>query len=579
MFSGIFQPKTDTIIKQKTTDGDAQRMTKALMKRIFTAVMIMLATVTASAADQTPWGRLFRMQQKDRGGVEVRNVMPLGRLTTAEGDSIITTQPAGTLYDNYARYGIGWFAYMDTGYSTPYFAFLGSVVVDGDNYYFKNPFNALSTGSWIKGARKGDVITVKTPQPVLEYTDGDTGEDITLYAKRLVWNSDSTGFQPDTLSDGSVNNDITYRVSGDSIIQTDGGQLALCSATNDWYGYGDEQVFYTLVTDKAVEKPEGLDFSTYTLSYTTLDNTPDTLVAKVAFDGNKVYLSDIYPNIGTCVVGTRDGNTVTFPSKQYLGGNDYYQSHLYFMGVTKTQVYDPVYEETYDGYVLNDKVTFTLGDGNVLTSDSAYAINAGNSDIYYIQDFASPVLTPFVATPATPIAPYGVDADLSNEPTSGYNYASFFMDKRDVEGNFIDPARLSYQLVTTDPDGKNMEPYTFYADTYRGLANDTTLMPYNFTNGSSIQGSYNQRNIILYDEFYGGLGVRSAYTVGDDTRYSDMVWIVPAGISGVNAGKAVKRVDYYDVAGRHLADPISGFYIQSVTYADGTVKNTKLLKR
>ena len=40
-------------------------------------------------------------------------------------------------------------------------------------------------------------------------------------------------------------------------------------------------------------------------------------MAEVGFGGDKVYLSNIYANTSSCVVGTRQGNTVDFPSGQY----------------------------------------------------------------------------------------------------------------------------------------------------------------------------------------------------------------------------------------------------------------------
>lgn len=549
------------------------------MKKLFTFGFMMLASVAVLAAGQPQGNRPFESKVRTARSIKANSVRPLGSVLRSEGDGIISSQPSGTLYANYARDGIGWYAYMGSGYATPYYAYLGRVVVDGNDYYFLNPFNTLSTDTWVKGTRKGDVITVKTPQPILEYTDSETGQPTVLYAKRLVWNSDSTSFQPDTLADGSVDYDITFRVSGDSIIQTDGGQLALCSADNDWYGYGDEQVVYSLVTDKENVAPDGLNFSTYTLAYKAQDGTADTLVAKVALTDDRVYLTDLYPNLHSCVVGTRQGDTVTFPSGQYLGANSYYKSHLYFVGATACKVYDPVYEETYDSYSINDKVTFTIGEGNVLSSDSTYLLNAGKSQLYYVQDFATPKLVPFVAKAATPLAPYSLDADLSNEPTSGLNYVSFYMDKVDTQGNFIDPALLSYQLITADADGSNQQPYTFYADTYSGLGDDTESMAYNFTNGYNIQGSWNQRMVILYDEIYGRLGVRSVYTVADEARYSDVAWFVTQGISNVTSPDAgVCRVEYYDLAGRRLSVPGRGLCIRSVTYSDGTVKNTKLLR-
>lgn len=64
-----------------------------------------------------------------------------------------------------------------------------------------------------------------------------------------------------------------------------------------------------------------------------------------------------------------------------------------------------------------------------------------------------------------------------------------------------------------------------------------------------------------------------------ETRYSDVGWFLTNGIADVTAPESrVKREDYYDMAGRRIPAPEKGFYIQSVTYADGTIKNTKLIK-
>ncbi|MDY4951302.1 MAG: hypothetical protein SO098_02360, partial [Prevotella sp.] len=68
--------------------------------------------------------------------IKANSVRPLGSVLRSEGDGIISSQPSGTLYANYARDGIGWYAYMGSGYATPYYAYLGRVVVDGNDYYF-----------------------------------------------------------------------------------------------------------------------------------------------------------------------------------------------------------------------------------------------------------------------------------------------------------------------------------------------------------------------------------------------------------------------------------------------------------
>lgn len=493
------------------------------------------------------------------------------KVSAASEDSIIYSTPKGTLWDSYSRTGIGWYYSYGSGFATPYYAYVSQVVRDGDTYYFLNPFNCKETGSWIKGTRTGDTISVMTPQPVMTFTDSENNDSVmTLYAHRLVWNADSSGFKVDTLADGTINNRITYVVHGDSIIQTDGGQLALTDSKGGWLGYGDEQVTYALVKDKEVEAPKNVTFNNYMLSYSTVDDDADTLMARVGFDGSDVYMTDFYGNIHSYIKGTRNGNKITFPSGQYLGANSYYKSHLYFFGVTPVKAYDPEFDESYTDLKLNDKVVFTLNDDNSLTSDSSYVINAGNEVLYYINSFMKPTLKPYTLKPLAPTAPYNLSGDLSNDPLSGQNYISFYLDKIDPNGNFLDPDSLYYQLMTQSTDASEPVPFTFYADSYEGLGGDTDIIPYSFFNNSSIVSSYNQREIVLVDAIDGKIGVRSVYRVNGVTNTSATVWFVPDGISRINGeGKLIRKQEYYDLSGRHVSKPTRGFYLLKTTFTDG----------
>jgi len=54
-----------------------------------------------------------------------------------------------------------------------------------------------------------------------------------------------------------------------------------------------------------------------------------------------------------------------------------------------------------------------------------------------------------------------------------------------------------------------------------------------------------------------------------------------AGINAVADGGNgyMKNVTYTDLSGRKIATPTSGVYVKSVTYADGSVKVMKVVKR
>lgn len=88
--------------------------------------------------------------------------------------------------------------------------------------------------------------------------------------------------------------------------------------------------------------------------------------------------------------------------------------------------------------------------------------------------------------------------------------------------------------------------------------------------------------MLIYPEGYENLGVRSVYVDGDNTVTSDIMWVpgFESALRDVTIGSTeIKAVRYYDLQGRVVENPSAGLYIRSVTFADGRVKNSKVVKR
>lgn len=87
-----------------------------------------------------------------------------------------------------------------------------------------------------------------------------------------------------------------------------------------------------------------------------------------------------------------------------------------------------------------------------------------------------------------------------------------------------------------------------------------------------IQDKNNLRVVVtLVDARTGEVLNSNKVKVGENTA---------TGISKTEAAEGdIKSVNYYDASGRKVAIPSKGMYIKSVTYKDGTVKNTKSVRK
>lgn len=523
-----------------------------------------------------------------------------------DNDTVIYNVAEGVAHKNNARSGFAFYSSLFGISGGSYSNRIGTFVKDNRTIYLQDPFGQLAHGSYLKLTRVGGIksttYVAKLPQPI--YYDETNG---TLYATRLTFQTNDEGstYAPDTVDAEAQNAYFTYEngvlTMADSTIDETTGYptaiIGLTDADGGWYGYGDNGISITPIEDIATEKPESAEPQDYVLAETSIDESDGTVSTtrskiKVAIQGSSIYINNPASNDPkSWIQGTLDGDTATF-EPQYIGPDSIDGYHLWFRPATYETYIDSTYYYYY-GYnwffYENDYTaapTLKLkydAENKTLTApaSTAITINAAPDRIYYLKAINDPAFTPFTEKEAVPVDPEITLFSGYNEEY-GYGYFNFTLDCIDTDSTFIDPDKLTYSVYIDDPD----EPYVFTADEYANDLNpgeEETEIPYNYS-GYDIYASGNIRQVYFYVADIDSIGVQAIYRGLGVEHRSNIAWYNVAaanGIKGVNdTTSGVKSVAYYDISGRRVATPTqSGLYIKETTYADGTKKGAKFLKR
>ena len=302
---------------------------------------------------------------------------------------------------------------------------------------------------------------------------------------------------------------------------------------------------------------------------------------QLAIVGDKVFVQS-YSTVPGWYVGVISGNKVTFANAQFLGYDSYYESYQWLTTATWTEEWD---EESEDYYIVNtitDNVVFDYdAEAKTLTAadDAALYINGAKDRIYYAERYLSPrffVFEEVAAVPADPEITAFWDYDEDYESAE----LDFNIPTSDVDGNYINPDKLSYQLYVDD------EVFVFEQDEYEDLDADYDELPYGFSDGYWIGSTY----LSLFFQPAETVGLQSIYRgAGVEKRSNIVVYNVNTGsidvVTGIretaadNRVKAVASEGYFDVAGRQVSADAKGFVVKSVTFADGSKKSYKVVRK
>ena len=291
----------------------------------------------------------------------------LRRAEAVDEHGIITAPAEGEL-KYYARSGAAY--YNNSGWKVTSQGGHAEVIECADGtVYFKNPISRLSYGSYIKGTKNGNTITIPAGQPILYNATYQATIDVKIGS--FVSGS---GFVPN-----AEQSDIIFTVDGNILTlqgtsSTDYVVLGGFWSDDDSMQSADSETVLTLDADYTpastdpVVAPEGLVTETWN---TKIDGVVST--ATIGFDNNDVYVKGLFTAFPDAwIKGTVDGTTVTFSKLQYVGA---YQGtvSIWATGVDENS-------KLADFVMTYDAVAKVLTGSNLL-------LNAADDKVYYLSWF------------------------------------------------------------------------------------------------------------------------------------------------------------------------------------------------
>lgn len=569
------------------------------MKRKIYMIIAMMAMVTGSMAQPNVYHTKKIGDAKQRQ--EVKQLTLQNRnIKRVDAHGIIKEQPEGTLFDNLYRSSD--YYYNDEGYISALSedGVVGRVVEGTDgNVYIYNPFSGFNTEAWAKAERaEGDTIIVRGHQPIFAWEEeGGFVEVDSLDIFDIVETADEEGYYTFDVSyspiqeakflwkDGTLKS-VDQKVMG---ISTSSYEVP---GTWEWAKVGERNLVMNVIEAQKVVLPEGVEMRAYKFHNDHENYYSDANVVNVGFKDSHVYL-----NVGSrlenaWIEGTIDGNTITFNTEQYLGSDNVYGRHIFFIAGSVSEVYDPYWDEYTKEYAMADNIVFSYNaETGAFSSKDAMFVNSGNRAIYYYDLYQNMIYEPFNEVAAVPQAPFLHMGPMVVDYTGSEPFAGYFIDTEvlfsDVDGNFINPNKLFFNVYIDE------DIYTFTTQDYPMLENDMTDIPALFHDGYVFgqYGRFQMVNFCSQDLFFDAdlkpivkrVGVQSIYRgAGEERRSVISWWDVAAGqpvdaIENVSDNAAdVVAVKYYDQLGRQVNELGRGIYIKVMHLRNGATKTVKI---
>lgn len=323
------------------------------------------------------------------------------RKTTAqEGNVTVTTDANGIITDvagvepKFYQRGATGTAYFNQNQSVSMAKQSGMVTVveDGNNVWIKDFITRYSVGSWVKGTKNGNTITVAARQPLsysAQYGASTSLRWGVITADGKIGNADNNAEA------------FTFTVNSDVLTlegtQAFGGSAdalfvgAFWDDDNSFTGYGDAETVltydptYVAPSTELVTPPAGLEVTGWYMNCSSVSSSGETPVKNqainVAFAGNDIYVQGITTAFPTAwVKGTVSGTSVKFDKFQYVGSYDG-SLDCWFIGL------DPATSELKDATAAYDAETKTI------TFNEDVLINGATDRIYYLNWFADAVFS------------------------------------------------------------------------------------------------------------------------------------------------------------------------------------------
>lgn len=340
------------------------------MKKISSILCALVLVASAFAAPQKGFERVAvektSIELKSipfaKSAKAAKQVLRAAKAPKAASDfPIITEQPDGEL-KTYARTGGYYYVQSQQLYIGQQSGSIDVVFASDNKVYFKELLYKAASNYWIEGTLSADgkTITVPLGQNIAYSSQYDAA-----IALALIKYDETNGFSVD-----KETKQVTFSVNNDTIA-LNGTAQASVSLGGVWTDdgtiqfYGDYASVYEpgYVAPELVVLPDGATVVEYTMDYINpKDDSQGAKSINVAVVENQVYfqgMSQYLPD--SWVVGTKDGNNVTFAANQFMGTYGTYGDSYFFANGGATFVYD----------AANDKYSAT-GEMYGLLADSYY---------------------------------------------------------------------------------------------------------------------------------------------------------------------------------------------------------------
>lgn len=515
------------------------------MKQFYSVAIMLAAALAAQAGPEQ-----FKLKAPQPLAAS-RQAQPLRALSRADIPQAVTEQPAGQVLDmerNSQQYLNFYGMLLVTPTTT------AAQVVMGDNgeVWFKDYISVLTpAGVWIKGELADGVISVAFPQ--IAYVEAYEGE---------VYEYPAYVYDPavdeESLPALSADQTVTYTYADGVITQQGDGIVSLADG-EEFMGYGDAEVSWAPFEGVAQTLPEGLKPEKWAMTW-----DGGGQFVGVSIDGDKLWLSDLTSDLpDAAVVGTIQGNKVTFEKGQYLGT----AMGLYLAYFVPCRFVAD--EEGNVDMVMQDQLVMEYdATGRELkcgAGDEGFIINAGLRTVSYLSYYLNPRIffqesAGQLLTPSEP-----TDLVYNEYPEDywdlyGFGYIMFNLPMVAENGDLLDVNDLYYEVYVDDN-----EPVEFDPDSYVNLEEPMTLIPFGFSDGWDFEASGTSHAVYLWFTGFDRIGVQSVYVIDGKEARSAIVYndgSKDVGIQALATEAGDAQPAYYDLMGRRVAQPQGGVFVK-----------------
>ena len=505
-------------------------------------------------------------------------------LSLTASAQIIKDTPKGKLIENLYRSTKSWVKKGWTGIQQGRYEGLVSKIVIGDDgcIYIYNPLSGLDSKSWLKLEKQADgKYRAKLPQAILtdDYGGDDEEEESserTITLNRMVSTDDGKSYEPV----GATMNYVDFTWENNKLVMKGMGQKKQiwgAAYNNSWqsnYG-GDWALTIEPLGEQLITPPSTAVKAQYIVSSKS-DSSPRIVEAMT--DNNDIYIKGLFKAeklANVWVKLTKQGDKAVMPTNQYLGITKKTDFKKYDSDKSEYHTFAAAFEneeKTAENLEFSIDATGKLTASKILRTSLGRASNDNITGEDYVESYEGLTLTPYIqkaGKPATPVYFYFTSTpDYDN--TSNEIKLAFYVKNADVDGNYLDPEKMYYNVYVNG----SKEPFKFKKTEtqYRDMHEDEmTNIPFNYQDNRNYDFKVIDNLRILH--FYGS-SITSVKVVmvyeADGKKYSSEPMVAKlstAGIESANFNKATTE-KYYTIDGRQIQKLQKGLNI--VKSSDGT---------